>query len=94
MRNKTMADDRSALENTKSAPVSTSIDGTTFPPAAPAVQQNDTLAEHIGGSPGPVLVTHVTPHDSPVDRSGRNFPDGASGAKVTPVAVGSDTTGE
>jgi hypothetical protein len=88
-----MADDRSTYENGKTQPVETQVQGVTFPPAAPVAQQND-LAEHIGGNPGPVIVTHVTPHDSPDDRSGMNFPDGASGAKVTPCAVGQDTDGK
>lgn len=88
-----MASDNSTYENGKTQSVETQIQGVTFPPAAPVAEQN-ALAEHIGANPGPVLMTSVTPHSSAEDCSGMNFPDGASGAKVTPCAVGQDTDGK
>ena len=89
-----MASDNSTYQNSKSAPPSTNIDGKNFDAGTPAHVTNDALAEHVGGNPGPVLMTSVTPHSSAEDRSGMSFPGGASGAKVTPRAVGEDTDGK
>jgi len=92
-----MANDDSTYENSKTQPVSTSIDGKTFSPAVPVVQQNDTLAEHIA-QVAPTLITPVTCESSQVatekDGGGGQVGVAQSGAKVTPVEVGSDTTGK
>lgn len=90
-------EDRSVIQNSKTAPVSTQIDGVTFPPASSAREQNDALAEHLSSQPAETVVQHITPHSSPEERAagaggiGGNHPvNNASGGRVTGVTPTSD----
>ena len=92
-----MADDRSTLEGTKTAPVSTEVQGHTFPPASPATAQNDSLAEHCAVV-APTLISPATCESSQFstarDGGGGQVGVPQSGARVVAHAVGSDTRGD
>jgi hypothetical protein len=92
-----MADDRSTYENSKTAPVSTDVQGVTFPPAAPAVQQNDTLAEHASAV-APTLIAPATCESSQFSTArdgGKGQTDvPQSGARTVAHVVGSDSRGD
>lgn len=94
-----MASDNSVYENSKAAPPSTNIDGKDFDAGTPAVQQNDSLAEHGVSQPAPTITNPATCESSQFSTArdgggGQTSGVAQSGARVVAHVVGSDTRGD
>ena len=78
--------DRSEIENSKTTPPATQIDGHDFPAGTLASEQNDTLAVHGASQLAPTVTREVTPHSPEADRAPhRPWTEAPSGARVTEV---------
>lgn len=92
-----MADDRSIYENGKTQPVTTEVQGHTFPPAAAPAGQNDALAAHASAV-APTIITPATAESSQFstarDGGGGQVGVPQSGARTVAHVVGSDTRGD